>query len=103
MLRVARAALEGLADGERELAALGGGALAVVPKPVVEVDGAGLVESGTLVALELTAAEVLADLDVGSVLPATVSDWVADTAPMEKEALVAYTVLMSEISTNVMV
>jgi len=57
----------------------------VVPKPVV--DGKGLVDIWTPVVLTLdpeTELELLADLDEAMELPLTVTDWVADTAPMEK-------------------
>lgn len=101
-LRVARAApVEGVVDGPAELAAaLVGGALAVVPKPVV--DGKGLVDIWTPVVLALDPeTDLLADLDVGVALPLTVTDWVADAAPMEKVWDVANMLFILEMSTNV--
>lgn len=97
-----------LGEGEPELAGAVDDGAPVVPKP--EVDGAGLVEmgfpdGGTLPALPEVDADLLAlaDLVVDRVLPEMVVDCVADTAPMEKSALVANTALMLEISTKVMV
>jgi len=89
-------------DGPAELAALVGVALPVVPKPVV--DGRGLVDNGTPVVLALdpeTELELLADLDEAMELPLTVTDWVADTAPMEKVWDVANMLFILEMSTNV--
>jgi len=81
----------------------------VVPKP--EGETAGLVEIGFDDADPdpVTEADLLAldaDLeaeDDGRGTPVTVVDWVAETAPMEKDALVANTLLMLEMSTNSMV
>lgn len=72
----------------------------VTPKPVL--DGRGLVEMATCDERELPADE-LADLDDARVEPLMVVDWVADTAPMEKGALVANMALMLEMSTKVIV
>jgi len=98
---VARAApVEGVVDGPAELAALVGGALPVVPKPVV--DGRGLVDIWTPVVLALDPeTEWLADLEEAMELPLTVTDWVADTAPMEKVWDVANMLFILEMSTNV--
>lgn len=108
--RRARAPLEpvglGLVEGAELLGVFG--AELVVPKPVGE-ETAGLVEIGfddTDDPDPVTDADLLAldaDLEDERGTPVTVVDWVAETAPMEKEALVANTALMSEMSTNWMV
>jgi len=110
MAKVLRAPLEPVVLGpaDPELVGVVWVAEPVVPKPVLEV-GKGLVERGTPVALPLPLPlpdeVLLANVDDEElmVLPLMVVDCVADTGPMEKGALVANTVLMSEISTNVMV
>jgi hypothetical protein len=108
-LRAASAPLEPVVLGLGEEVAEVPGEVAdggtVFPKPVFEVDGAGLVERGVTLAVPLALPDaepvVETDLDVGVELaPVTVVETVADTAPMEKELLVVNTVLISSMATN---
>lgn len=81
------------------------GADAVVPKPVLLVEGRALVERGLLDWL-LDAAPtetVLDDLCDATELALMLTDSVVAAGPIEKDWLVENTLLMSEISTNVMV
>jgi hypothetical protein len=64
----------------------------------------GTHDNGTPVVLALdpeTELDLLADLDEAMELPLTVTDWVADTAPMEKVWDVANMLFILEMSTNV--
>jgi len=112
MLWAARAPLlpVGLVEGAEEppvLAGAVGDAELVNPKPVFEVDSAGLVERGVPDEAAEPDPDALvadADLDDGTELaPVTVVDKVADSAPMAKSLLTVYTVLTSLMATNSMV